>query len=99
MTAVFLIAKLYDSMNALTTTNAAPAQKAQRAAAGATRPLISAKVSTAIERLSLAVAIPSILLFLLQVLLTGSASPWLAAPCCAVCLPAFIPSQEKGGAL
>lgn len=90
-------------MNALTTTNAAPARKARKAAAGATRPLISAKVSTAIERLSLAIAIPSIFLFLLQVLLTGSASPWLAAPCCAICLPAFLPaflpSDEKGGAV
>ncbi|MDE6126244.1 MAG: hypothetical protein K2G30_04740 [Muribaculaceae bacterium] len=72
-----------------------------RRAAGATRRTISAKAANTIERLSLAVAIPSIALFLLQVLLTGSASPWLAAPCCAVCLPAFIPAVEpetkKGG--
>lgn len=88
-------------MNALTTTTAAPAQKARRAAAGASRRAISPKAATMIERLSLAVAIPSIALFLLQVLLTGTASPWLAAPCCAVCLPAFIPAVEpqtkKGG--
>ncbi|MDE6127254.1 MAG: hypothetical protein K2G30_09905 [Muribaculaceae bacterium] len=84
-------------MNALTTTTTAPARKA----AGATRRTISAKVATMIERLSLAAAIPSILLFLTQVLLTGTASPWLAAPCCAICLPAFLPSVEpeakKGG--
>ena len=89
-------------MNALTTTTTAPAQNAQRAAAGASRPLISAKTANTIERLSLAVAIPSIVLFLLQVLLTGTASPWLAAPCCAICLPAFLPSVEpeakEGGA-
>ncbi len=90
-------------MKALTINQTNPAQTGRRVAAGATRPPISAKVANFLERLSLAVAVPAILLFLFQVAATGTASPWVAWPCLAVCVPALLPSvkpsERKGGAL
>ncbi len=90
-------------MNALTIKQINHTLRVCGAAAGESRAPISAKISNFIERLSLAVAVPAILLFLLQVAATGTASPWIAWPCLAVCVPALLPSVKpsgkKGGAL
>lgn len=89
-------------MNALTTTTTAPAQKAQRAAAGASRRSISAKSANRFCAICCAAMVPLLLVFIYQVA-TDTLSPWVAYPLAlAVCLPAFLPAVEpetkKGGA-
>lgn len=88
-------------MNALTTTTAAPAQKAQKAA-GATSRAISAKSANRFCAICCAAMVPLLLVFIYQVA-TDTISPWVAYPLgIVVCLPAFLPAVEpetkEGGA-
>ena len=92
------------AMNALPTTTTAPAQKAQRAAAGASRRAISAKSADIAYRVCAAVAIPTVGVFFAQAVTTGNPTQWVGwTACVALCLPLFIPAVEpetkEGGAL